>query len=439
MSAIPSANFTATLRNTNGAPVVRIADTTPYPVVGAVAETRATATFTVTTPPVNTAAPAAFGLILSNSARSGTAFGAELIADIVFSAGDTTAELTAETITAAINAAGTGYSATRSGSVVTITDKAGFGATSNLFGMGTYVYNDVSMFSSSTLFMGGVNAVAGTNSAEDVVGYATVTQPDGITISIGSFAVPSISWVSGALTIAEGVLRLATDNNFQNGLYSITLYTRLAGYDDTTTTKTFDLDYSKPTAVLQPSFDLFTPAIRMQDSTSYAVTGLTLQSTTRSWTGTVTGVGSVSAGNVNPFDMVRSSNYYDALYVAVLTAVVQWQIAAATWVTVIDTITGTESEDAHAVADPDTLIGLLNDMFDALSGDSLCACSSQREQYVFAKTLFDHMMQRGRCGDTNMLYDMYRKLRMAINQNWTIATHDQSVLTAYDFNDFCGV
>lgn len=433
MSAIPSANFAVTIRNTNGAPVVRIADTTPYPTVGGTAETRATATVTISAVPTNSNPPENFGITLTNPALS------EVIATYYVQPTDTDTSILAASIAAAINAAAANYDAVAVGNVITITDTPGHGDSSNSGTNVSRTYINCSSFASATPFTGGVDAVAGTNGAEDAIGYVTVTQPDGITINIGSFASPSIAWASGAQTIAEGVLRLATDNNFQNGTYSMTMYTRLAGYDDTVTIKTFVLDYTKPVAVLQPAFDLFTPAIRMQDSTSYAVSGLTLQSVTRSWTGNVVSVGAVSAGNVNPFDMVRSSNYYDALYTATLTAVAQWQITAATWVTVIDTIAGTESEDAHGVATPDELIALLNSMFDNLSGDSLCACSSQREQYVFAKTVFDHLMQRGRCGDTEQLYDMYRKLRMAINPSWTIATHDQTVLTAYDFNDFCCV
>lgn len=434
MPAIPSANFTATIRNTNGAPVVRIADTTPYPTVGGTAETRATVVITFLQVPARSNGSLPWGFSLFNVVNG------DFMCDVYMDASIDTLPEVATATAAEINSSGT-YTAVAAGDSVIITFKPGAGASPNgtLVGSSGLNLTNPSTFVQLAEWAYGVNAVPADNTVEDAIGYVTVTQPDGITINIGSFDSPSIAWASGAQTIAEGVLRLATDSSFQNGTYSITMHTRLAGYDDTVTTKTFVLDYSKPVAVLQPAFDLFTPSIRMQDSTSYAVSGLTLQSVTRSWTGNVVSVGAVSAGNVNPFDMVRSGNYYDALYTATLTAVAQWQITAATWVTVIDTIVGTESEDAHGVATPDELITLLNSMFDNLSGDSLCACSSQREQYVFAKTVFDHLMQRGRCGNTGQLYDMYRKLRMAINPNWTIATHDQSVLTAYDFNDFCGV
>src|SRR5580692_6970954 len=86
-----------------------------------------------------------------------------------------------------------------------------------------------------------------------VTGWYSVTQPDGITVNIGSQSSPAIYWNGSQLVQSQSALRMAQNFSFQNGAYSITYNIAVTGYTASPLTKTFTLNYTRPTAVIVPN------------------------------------------------------------------------------------------------------------------------------------------------------------------------------------------
>jgi hypothetical protein len=270
--------------------------------------------------------------------------------------------------------------------------------------------------------------------AEDATGYFEVTQPDGNTIAIGSFGTPSVEWNVSELTQAQGVLRLATNSQFQNGTYSITYYQRVTGYDDNSVTKQFTLSYTRPTAVISPSLNVFTPQIKTTDTTDYAQTGLTVNSKSWDWEATVSeGVGTITGPNAAVFDIDNSSVYYDAEYAVTLAVIVSYTIAAATWVTLLDKVLGSGTYDVYAPPTLATLLSELTELYEELTtSGSSCSCEGvSRSKYTYSWTLYQHFKARGDANDVAGLYTMLDDLKTMLGI--VDASHSGDPLTPYSF------
>src|SRR6185295_20400928 len=97
-------------------------------------------------------------------------------------------------------------------------------------------------------------------------------------------------------------------SSFQRGGSGyIVIYTvRAPGYDDTVLTKTFSLSYTPPALVVTNNFDIFTPDLSAQDSTTYTQSNLDLISVTRQWTAdiiTVSGTTQTISGAAQTIDL----------------------------------------------------------------------------------------------------------------------------------------
>jgi hypothetical protein len=130
-----------------------------FPVNGGTPETRAIATFTVTSLPVNNNAPNAFGVRLANASRPGASVGGfEVIAFCPADDTDATLVDAALRIGFEIVNNGNGHGATVAGAVVTITDKPGYGAATNT-ALLEREYVNCADFGTATVFSGGITAV----------------------------------------------------------------------------------------------------------------------------------------------------------------------------------------------------------------------------------------------------------------------------------------
>lgn len=270
-----------------------------------------------------------------------------------------------------------------------------------------------------------------------MLGVVNVTQPDGITIN-GNFDFRDIAYVSGVFTVAVKELRLAGDGNFQNGLYSITYVVRAAGYTDSTLTQTFVLSYQTPEATISEAFDVFTPSLKVSDNTSYVNPSCTLLSVVRSWTAVVESLGVVSS-NFEQLDLLLYGNYYDAVYDVRLRSVISYILKGNSWVTLKDAVTATGN---YATEVPLSLNGLYTQLniFKASIKDPCCKdVNSRKQDYIYAFTLFQHLMMRGKCGVRIPIRDMVDDIQTILNSGADpVYVPTNQPIQRYSFTNFCG-
>lgn len=274
-----------------------------------------------------------------------------------------------------------------------------------------------------------------------LTGIFSITQPDGISID-GSFTSPDIYSSGGFLTVASKELRLATDDSFQNGLYTLTYTIKVTGYTDTVKTKTFLLSYTQATIVISDLTDVFTPSLQEVDSTIYSQSGFTLSSVTRSWNADIKYVSSTVqtiTGTSILFDMAYNSGYYDAHYSITLISTVTLVSTTYTWVSVIDKITSETQIDAYT---PPTLaqlrasLTLLKQQIEqGTYCGSNCPCACEESiVYIEAVSLYEHIIARGQAGETVGLDAYVLQLQKIFNCSGIVPqAHTNAVLPPYDW------
>jgi len=274
-----------------------------------------------------------------------------------------------------------------------------------------------------------------------VTGVLSILQPDTMSY-IGSFASPDIYYTSGALLVAQKELRLASNNNFQKGNYVITYTARLSGYDDTTIIKSFSIDYTQPVGDITTNIDVFTPALKANDTTNYVVTNFALQTINRSWTSTST-PGNSGAGNVSQFDLSIGGKYYDAAYVITLSSIMTYLLNGSTNVSIIDKFTTTSNFSTLIPNSLNTLFAEIN-AFKASIGTAGATCqtdyATNKANYIYAYTLFMNFIHRGTCGDKTALLGLYQELLTTLNSGNSVSyTPTNGVIPTYNFGSFCGI
>lgn len=271
-------------------------------------------------------------------------------------------------------------------------------------------------------------------------GYFDITQPDGVTVTFGTFLSPSIYWDSGAFIQPQFLLRLNTVLSFQNGGYLITYHLRAPGYDDTTLTKTFVLNYERPVAVIAHSFDIFTPDLSATDATVYPQTGMTVGDIDRVWSAdivTVSGTTQTIGGTGVTFDLAYLGSYYDAQYNIDLTTKPQYTLdAPSDWVQLIDEITRSTTLYAQipqTISQLDTALQALKDQADAQA----CNCNTGqdlRDRYIYATSLYSDFRRRGCDNEIAGLTKTYFQLIKLFNNNVNPTyANTNEVIPAYDF------
>jgi len=273
---------------------------------------------------------------------------------------------------------------------------------------------------------------------QQLTGYFSVTQPDGITVA-GSFTAPNVQWVGGQLTKGSFTLRLDNANGFQQGAYSITYSIRVPGYDDTFLTKTFNLSYTSPVATMSNSLDLFTPDLKVEDLTNYTQDGWNSITTNVSWSvliQSVLGTNRTITGSGSPFDMNYQGSYYDALYGVTMTLTPVYQLQGSTWVTLIDKILLFQTLQAQI---PPTLTQLqagltaLNLQLDGTLSSSP-TYPALLNSYNLASSKYDSLVRRGQANDLSGL-DTYVWQLQKIFNNGVNPTYvnTNGVIPAYDW------
>jgi len=275
-------------------------------------------------------------------------------------------------------------------------------------------------------------------------GIFSITQPDSVTIT-GNYLTPDISWNGSQLTIATKELRLRSTGSFQQGTYTITYNITAPGYDETTLTKTFDLSYTSPTLVVSDNFDVFTPSLSVTDNTVYTQSGMTLSGVVRSWEATIISVEGTNQdilGSLQTFDLSYLGSYYDSRYDVSLTATVTYTLDSPDdWVQISDQ---QEYEHTYYAFIPPSIIDLLQLLttYKATVDAAHCICgtgcvdncTTLKNTYSLAVSIYTHIVERGRAGETDGLDAYVLQLQKLLSNCVTPAyTNTNDAILPYDW------
>jgi len=285
-----------------------------------------------------------------------------------------------------------------------------------------------------------------TGVAQTIAGILSVTQPDNITVANSNFSAPDIFWSSGALVPAILELRLDTSQTFQRSGpgYTVIYTVRAPGYSDTVLTKTFTLQYTPSTLIITNNFDIFTPQLSVQDSTTYTQTGVTFDSVTDSWGAqiiTVNGTTQTITGSGQTFDLAYLGQYYDAQYDVGLTVTPIYTITASSFVTVIDQLQ--TSTTLYARVAP-TLSALQTDLANLKSqlDAAVCDCNLYQilfDRYNLASAIYSQLVARGQSGSLAGLNQYINQLLKIFNNNVTPTyVNTNQVIPPYDWGTGSG-
>lgn len=278
--------------------------------------------------------------------------------------------------------------------------------------------------------------------AQTIVGILTVTQPDNITVANTNFGTPNIFWMSGVLLPANLELRLDNTTSFQRGGggYRITYTVRAPGYSDTILTKVFPLSYAPPSIVITNNFDIFTPHLSVQDSTSYTQSTLDFVSVARNWITqiiSVAGVTQTISGTAQVLDLNYLGSYYDSQYNNTLTIYPQWRLQGVyNFVTIIDNLATSLTLYAQI---PPTLATLqvsmatLKNQLDA----AVCDCNTYTvllDRYTLASSIYSQLVAMGQSGSLSGLDIYVFQLEKIFNNNVTPTyINTNAVIPAYNW------
>lgn len=273
-------------------------------------------------------------------------------------------------------------------------------------------------------------------------GYMSITQPDGITITFGSFASPIVFWNGSALEQPEVELRLNNISSFQNGGYTFIYYVRATGYDDTTLTKVLALNYTRPVTSVTNAFDIFTPSLSLTDATVFFQSGFSLADLDETWSVDFTPNGTPVnlALSGTTVSLIYLTDYWDCTYNIQLTVTPQWVLDAPyAWVFITDQLVKTVSFSAQIPQTIDELddgLQVLKDQADAAA----CNCntgSELRDRYIYASTLYGDYRRKGCDNEIAGLTTTYFQLIKLLNNNVNpVYENTNDPITGYDFE--CG-
>lgn len=248
----------------------------------------------------------------------------------------------------------------------------------------------------------------------------TIQQPDGY-IRTGN-------WVSPDLTAGVNVfqidLRLDSLNNFQCGVYNIQMENSATGYDPTYFTRNFTLNYTSPTLVIKNNFDVFTPNLTVLDTTSYSVSSFTTNSTSRNWSGVSTATGTITGTN-QTFSLAYNGNFYDATYAITLASTATYTSTVYSWLSIVQKLIKTVSICAMTPPTVSQMIYLIDGLHDT-------SCGGSDAKFTQAQSLYTHIVDKIRNGDTSNIYTDINTLLGLLNIS---CTNSGSIIYPYVLPD----
>lgn len=264
-------------------------------------------------------------------------------------------------------------------------------------------------------------------------GIFTITQPDGITRT-GTFTSPDII---ASNTSKDINLRLDCNSKMQQGEYTIKYEVHATGYDPTILSRSFTVDYTKPTVILSNNFDVFTPALEVEDITTYGVAGFT-NTVVRSWSA-VMSAGTITGTDSSLFDLKYGGSYYDSAYTITFGSTVTYQSTSYSYLSIKDSFSKTESVDIYTPSTSAQLLTGLTSLKTALDAliNSCQKYDNAKADYEYAYILYTHAMKRICAGDKVGVYTYINEITSIINNNVKpILTHTNAPIAPYVYD--CG-
>lgn len=265
------------------------------------------------------------------------------------------------------------------------------------------------------------------------VGRFIITTPDGYTRT-GSFSSPDITESGGAFSY---VMHPASDGGVQCGNYSIVYEAITTDLVVTTFTRQFNFQYSPVALNIVDDFDVFTPDLKILDSTSYAIGGYT-NTVTRSWSVSSTPTGTLTGSGAS-IDLAFGGQYYDANYSVSFSATLVYSSSSSAWLSISDVLTSSYSTYAQTPPGVDTLVNNISSLKDQLEA----AINQCRERGViqadveWAQVLYTHIIDRILTGQTTSIYQDLKDL-LAVLNNYQIPAYipTNQPIPPYDLSSY---
>ncbi len=275
-------------------------------------------------------------------------------------------------------------------------------------------------------------------------GYFTITQPDGITTTGDN---PSVIWVPANSDYNEYrvPLRLASDQRYQRGTYTVTFY-GVQNANSGSFTRTWDMEYLPATQTFLKLFDCFTPSLAYQDTTNYQVSGYDVLTDSQAWSALFEAISAsvestiTIAGTSAVFDLIYNGSYYDSSYTITHTKSILYRHQTDTWLTVREQLITNITADSFI---PVTLAIMLSWLITLKSArDASVNCQGNYEElderFEDANGLFQFIKVRV-CAQnlTNLQASFEEFYRLTHNFQSPNYQNTFNPIPAYDFTTGC--
>ena len=241
-----------------------------------------------------------------------------------------------------------------------------------------------------------------------------ITQPDNYTRP-GDILSPDLTAGQNVFTIP---LRLDSLGKPQIGIYTIVMRVRVAGYEDTTFTRTWTSSYTPVSLNIGENYDVFTPNLSVRDNTSYAVSNFNNGSVTRSWVVSSIPTGTLTGSSVTQ-SFIKNGYYYSALYSVSLTSSIVYTHQVYTWFTVSQQLSKSIQSCIQAPPDFAGLVADISDLKDQLD-DAVNKCleyGKLKADFEYAQVLFMHILDRVKTAQLSEVYSLLIELLTLLSGN----------------------
>lgn len=268
----------------------------------------------------------------------------------------------------------------------------------------------------------------------NLTGYFSITQPDGITTT-GDHT--SIAWNGSGYNSHSVPLRLASDQLYQKGDYTVVFYAACTGYDDGTFSRSWNMQYRPVTQVLTNLFDCFTPSLKYKDETNYGVGNYSVTTQTRAWSAVSTAGN--PTGTAAIFDLAISGEYYDCSYAINYIKTVNYLHTSNSWLTVNEKFDVDITAAAFIPTSMEVQLGYLISLKAQRDSAQNCTTHDRLDQlFEDANSLWQYMRARVCTVNTVGLVDTFNEFyRLTHNYVLPVYVNTNAVIPAYDFITGC--
>lgn len=273
------------------------------------------------------------------------------------------------------------------------------------------------------------------NLQENLTGYFSVVQPDGIEI-VGSFGNPDVSWAAGGKQTLDVVLRKGQDGQYVQGGYIIQLYARHPDYTDGFFERDFGMTYLPVKLSIKETFDFYTPDISFNDITNFVLSGWDIATQSSSWVSFLNGMDytQTTAAYHNP---LIDGKYYAAIYDTRYSKEILYVNSTDPWLSVLQLLVYSNVTQVYAPLPMAALVVYL----DQLKKRTLASCGNNVAQALYEKAASLYTLIRGKvCAmATTNLKDYFEEFYKLTHDGQALAyPKNQAPLSAYDFTTGCG-